>query len=226
MSEAAEPLEVEVEPEPAESVHVDMNQDDIVADKIEVASGEQTCPLSPFPNDQEGESTGGNCAERICAVCGVGHARRCTNCRQASYCGKEHQIEHWKIHKEHCFPVKVVDKSSLDDAACTNLKGRSTSHVLVATRDIKQGEIFFREGTILTSPGPWDSEAIEVAKGRLICVSCCEIIKGFCDNDDDDEEDSTIRCSQCHWPVCNHFCETVCSNIIRLLVSFVMITII
>ncbi|ODN01047.1 Protein msta, isoform B [Orchesella cincta] len=168
----------------------------------------ETCPLSPALVDHENEIvTAENQREhKLCAVCGVNNARFCTNCRQISYCGKEHQTQHWKAHKANCFPVKVVDRSSL----CESVKpqGRAASHVLVATRDIKQAEVFFQESTILSAPGPWDSDAIEVAKGRPICVSCCEIIRGYCDFDDDDDDESTIRCSKCFWPVCNFFCES------------------
>lgn len=181
------------------------------APKLEEPLGEHVCPLSPFPIESDNEEASNErILDRLCAVCGAGKARRCSNCKQISYCGKEHQIEHWKIHKERCFPVTVVDRlSPAFETPSGYLQGRSKSHGLIATRDIKQGEVFFHETVILTSPGPWDPEAIEVAKGRPICVSCCEIIKGVCDFDDDDDEDGNIRCSQCHWPVCNHFCETV-----------------
>lgn len=153
-----------------------------------------------------------------CTVCGKGGARRCSNCKQISYCGKEHQTEHWKSHKEHCFPVKVIPRASFktgqgqdDTALSSKFLGRSRSHVMVATRSIKPGEIFFRENVILVSPGPWDADAIEVAKGRPICVSCCELIRNSFETDDeeDDDEDPPNRCSHCMWPLCNHFCETV-----------------
>lgn len=38
-----------------------------------------------------------------CQVCGgmVG-TMRCKGCRVVAYCGKEHQREHWKVHKKLC----------------------------------------------------------------------------------------------------------------------------
>lgn len=34
-----------------------------------------------------------------CLVCGVPSTRHCSRCQDASYCSREHQIEHWKSHK-------------------------------------------------------------------------------------------------------------------------------
>lgn len=40
---------------------------------------------------------------RQCALCGVAVAtKRCSRCERAYYCGKEHQKEHWKLHKLSC----------------------------------------------------------------------------------------------------------------------------
>ena len=37
-----------------------------------------------------------------CAVCGDTNAKRCSRCRLVTYCGKDHQRQHWKIHKQFC----------------------------------------------------------------------------------------------------------------------------
>jgi len=37
---------------------------------------------------------------------GVSRMMRCGRCREVSYCGEEHQREHWKVHKRVCVPKK------------------------------------------------------------------------------------------------------------------------
>lgn len=38
-----------------------------------------------------------------CQVCGsLGYLSRCSRCQMVSYCGKQHQTEHWKLHKYLC----------------------------------------------------------------------------------------------------------------------------
>jgi len=46
-----------------------------------------------------------------CALCGNGLIRpkECVRCRQAVYCSKAHQKEHWKIHKKTCKKNKKKD---------------------------------------------------------------------------------------------------------------------
>lgn len=42
-----------------------------------------------------------------CAVCDQPSGLKCSNCTKAHYCSKEHQKQHWKIHKQICFPFEV-----------------------------------------------------------------------------------------------------------------------
>ncbi len=37
-----------------------------------------------------------------CAVCGVASKSNCSRCKQAYYCGREHQVADWKTHKLVC----------------------------------------------------------------------------------------------------------------------------
>jgi Ankyrin repeats (many copies)/MYND finger len=37
-----------------------------------------------------------------CALCRVKCDLRCIRCQKVYYCGKEHQTEHWKVHKKTC----------------------------------------------------------------------------------------------------------------------------
>jgi hypothetical protein len=34
-----------------------------------------------------------------CLVCGVPATRQCSRCHDATYCSREHQVRHWKVHK-------------------------------------------------------------------------------------------------------------------------------
>ena len=43
---------------------------------------------------------------RACIVCGVTEKlRKCSRCKQVHYCGREHQLAHWKEHKANCTPA-------------------------------------------------------------------------------------------------------------------------
>lgn len=45
-----------------------------------------------------------------CEVCGVIATKRCTRCKAAFYCGKQHQLSHWKDHKSSCQAVEGAAK--------------------------------------------------------------------------------------------------------------------
>lgn len=42
-----------------------------------------------------------------CAECGAPSELKCSACKLVSYCGKEHQKQHWKSHKNICRPFEV-----------------------------------------------------------------------------------------------------------------------
>jgi hypothetical protein len=45
-----------------------------------------------------------------CNVCGAkGELMRCSKCKQAKYCSREHQVEDWKTHKRYCGNAKEID---------------------------------------------------------------------------------------------------------------------
>jgi hypothetical protein len=75
----------------------------------------------------------------LCSLCQVPGKFRCGGCQKVGYCSKEHQKNHWKIHKGECCAWKVVENAEL---------GRH----LVAVRDIKQGEIILQEKPLLVTP--------------------------------------------------------------------------
>lgn len=74
-----------------------------------------------------------------CALCSEKANSRCGGCNKVSYCSREHQKKHWKIHKGECCSWKICESPQL---------GR----YLVAIRDIKAGEIIMRERPILLTP--------------------------------------------------------------------------
>lgn len=74
--------------------------------------------MNPRPDNTEEDSRLRACAEKVwkrwqnrdqegwCAHCGMGGEKlmRCTGCKSAKvwYCGKEHQVAGWKLHKHTC----------------------------------------------------------------------------------------------------------------------------
>ena len=45
---------------------------------------------------------------KVCFICGSGAGRitKCGECMSVYYCSKQHQVEHWPIHKSMCAEVK------------------------------------------------------------------------------------------------------------------------
>lgn len=74
-----------------------------------------------------------------CALCSAEANSHCGGCNKVSYCTKEHQKKHWKIHKSECCCWKICESPLL---------GR----YLAAVRDIKAGEILLKERPILVTP--------------------------------------------------------------------------
>jgi len=38
----------------------------------------------------------------ICAICGIDSKKKCSVCGLVYYCGRDHQVLHWKVHKNLC----------------------------------------------------------------------------------------------------------------------------
>ncbi|CAH1164666.1 unnamed protein product [Phyllotreta striolata] len=113
-----------------------------------------------------------------CAECGAPSELKCSACKLASYCSKEHQKQHWKNHKTACRPFEIqVDP----------LIGKC----LVATRDIKPGDVILSELPIVYGPRPH-----MVEEGPVPCPGCCKLIIG----------EKSARCEGCDFPVCHPDC--------------------
>ncbi|XP_055678969.1 SET domain-containing protein SmydA-8-like [Lutzomyia longipalpis] len=115
-----------------------------------------------------------------CAVCGVEANLKCGGCKNVVYCGKDHQKVHWrKGHKAMCKCVELkVDE----------VMGRYLS----ATRDIKQGEVIFREKPLAIGP-------------KVSCMPMCLGCNVFLTLKP--KEKNYYKCSQCNWPLCGPSCE-------------------
>jgi hypothetical protein len=145
----------------------------------------------------------------LCPVCSVPAVSTCRTCKKIAYCSKEHQRSHWKVHKIDCFPVIEQEDEIL---------GRR----LIATRNIKQGEIILREKPLISGPkvlsliqtdvkseetdsshskqsveekslGKLSSSSLSLER-KPICLGCLAAVT------------SDYLCPSCSWPVCGPTC--------------------
>ncbi|KAG8322786.1 hypothetical protein J6590_015777 [Homalodisca vitripennis] len=107
---------------------------------------------------------------QTCSICQGEASKRCGGCHMVSYCGKEHQKQDWIRHKLLCKPFKVSEDKIL---------GRH----LVATRDIKAGEVVLRESPLLQGPSQVTGP---------VCLSCLQAIS----------QHNSEPCDKCGWPLC------------------------
>eukprot|EP00092_Neocalanus_flemingeri_P038962 GFUD01042416.1.p1 GENE.GFUD01042416.1~~GFUD01042416.1.p1 ORF type:complete len:551 (+),score=82.13 GFUD01042416.1:176-1828(+) len=121
--------------------------------------------------DIDGE-LGDNGEQFVCAQCGGAANQRCTGCHITFYCSRDHQKQHWKKHKSSCCAYKVCSSPEL---------GR----YLVATRDLKPGEMVISETPLVIGP-----QAVTIP----ICLACYK------------PANSKFACGKCGWPMCNANC--------------------
>ncbi|XP_055907545.1 SET domain-containing protein SmydA-8 [Eupeodes corollae] len=116
-----------------------------------------------------------------CPICRTAATLKCAGCKSVVYCGKEHQKIHWKKgHKAECKCYEV---------ATNDVLGRH----LIATRDIKRGEIILREQPFIYGP--------KVACHPL-CLGCHRQLSA-----PPPGEKNFYKCSKCSWPLCGAQCE-------------------
>lgn len=118
-----------------------------------------------------------------CAVCNSSANQRCAVCKVVHYCGKDHQRQHWKVHKSECLCYQVVTSNKL---------GR----YMIAARNISAGEVILKEAPIVYGP--------KLACYPL-CLGCHRQLKGT--SPDDDTPKSFYYCKKCNWPMCAPRCE-------------------
>mmetsp|Transcript_19782 Transcript_19782/g.52597 ORF Transcript_19782/g.52597 Transcript_19782/m.52597 type:complete len:144 (+) Transcript_19782:3-434(+) len=75
---------------------------------IYVAAAAEIGVLHEGQRFEEGKK---NCNEaKFCAKCQVflANPKICSRCRQAAYCGADHQPQHWKDHKKSCRDIRSI----------------------------------------------------------------------------------------------------------------------
>lgn len=113
--------------------------------------------LSSF--EEAGHHGWGGLGEGLCAYPGCVERSgllRCGGCRCAHYCGKDHQREHWKIHKAACKEIKKIGAYSLQREPIKCVKCSKTGQPRYG---------YVPDGV----PGPWFDDG---RGGRLMCGKC------------------------------------------------------
>lgn len=108
-----------------------------------------------------------------CEVCSNPAKQFCSSCKAVFYCSKECQKQDWKIHKGKCKPFTVQNHAIF-------------GKYLVASREIKQGEILLKEPVTLLGPK---------IRTVPVCLGCHKKVVG------------SYRCSKCQFPMCASYCE-------------------
>ncbi|XP_013179737.1 PREDICTED: protein msta, isoform A [Papilio xuthus] len=116
-----------------------------------------------------------------CDVCQQPANQTCGGCKQVYYCSRSHQKQGWKDgHKTKCCPFKIQFTSAL---------GRH----MIATRDIKQGEIILKEKPAVTGPR---------MASTAHCLSCAKKLQPSMIEENLDY----YKCPLCNWPMCSLEC--------------------
>lgn len=98
------------------------------------------CPRGETRRMESGEADQKDEIVGMCANCGFLATLRCGNCRQAFYCKRECQRDHWKTtHKDQCRPYQVLESPEL---------GR----YMVASRDLKAGDVILKDEPLVIGP--------------------------------------------------------------------------
>ncbi|OXA64884.1 Zinc finger MYND domain-containing protein 12 [Folsomia candida] len=113
-----------------------------------------------------------------CKVCDNPTRSFCKSCSSAFYCCKDHQKAHWKIHKNECFPIRVV------------VNDPSFGRLMVASQDLTQGQRILEEVPILITPNTRSENGIT-------CLGCCKKLTLT----------TAVPCIRCGWPLCGVQCD-------------------
>ncbi|XP_052866086.1 SET domain-containing protein SmydA-8-like isoform X1 [Anopheles cruzii] len=118
-----------------------------------------------------------------CAVCKAPANQRCSGCQQVVYCNRDHQRQHWKAtHRRECCCYRVEQNACL---------GRH----LVATRNIRQGEIILTDTAYVAGP-----KMVSVP----VCLGCNRDLMPLLQLSG---ANHFHECSGCGWPLCGAECE-------------------
>ncbi|CAG4991328.1 unnamed protein product [Colias eurytheme] len=117
-----------------------------------------------------------------CEVCQQPANQTCGGCKSVFYCSRAHQKCAWKEHKTQCRTFEIHHSEAL---------GR----YLVASRDIKQGEIILKEKPAVSGP-------------RIACTPHCLSCNKKLNPIQDGDSLDYYKCSSCNWPLCGFECES------------------
>ncbi|XP_069699803.1 uncharacterized protein SmydA-5 [Periplaneta americana] len=89
--------------------------------------------------------------QETCDVCSAPAAHKCSACKQAAYCSKEHQKQDWKKHKDVCRPFEIRSSPEL-------------GKYLVASRDLSPGDVIVSEAPLVVGP--------KLHSEQAMCLGC------------------------------------------------------
>ncbi|MCL4144495.1 UNVERIFIED_CONTAM: hypothetical protein GTU68_042503 [Idotea baltica] len=104
--------------------------------------------------------------------------RCCGGCWQVWYCSKAHQVSGWPKHQRDCKPYKIAQNPEV---------GR----YLVATKDIKFGELILEDPTLIMGPKTITEP---------VCLACYRPVEG------------KYTCKKCGFPMCDKDCASADSH--------------
>lgn len=112
-----------------------------------------------------------------CAVCNQPASHTCSGCKLVNYCSKDHQKIHWKSeHKGNCKALFKIERNEV------------LGRYVVATRDIKKGELIFHEPPLVVGP-----KAVSLP----VCLGCHELV----------DIQNYHECDGCGFPLCSAKCQ-------------------
>lgn len=99
-----------------------------------------------------------------CIVCKSKNKLRCAGCNMVSYCGRDHQVQHWKTHKNFCLSLTKM------------LKEKNLSHIY---ENLKRSTWLMERDRIINEvrkklQRPLNSEELFLLKSPRICFVCYE----------------------------------------------------
>uniref|UniRef100_A0A0P4VWD8 MYND-type domain-containing protein n=1 Tax=Scylla olivacea TaxID=85551 RepID=A0A0P4VWD8_SCYOL len=109
----------------------------------------------------------------VCEVCRKPAKQFCSSCRSVFYCSRDCQKQDWKTHKTRCKPYVIQNHPVF---------GRH----MVATRDIRAGEVILREAPVVVGPKQ---------RSPPLCLGCHR------------PPDGSYCCPSCHYPLCGPPCR-------------------
>ena len=111
-----------------------------------------------------------------CAVCGSDASTRCSGCFSVAYCKTDCQKSHWAEHKPNCQKPFALKES------------KKVGRYMVATRDLKVGEIILREKAAVVGPS--------LEQSKPVCLGCSASL-----------QKTWHLCQVCQGPLCSKQCE-------------------